>query len=330
MQIKTATEIDASRFDFSNVEFDSLSSITLTVDLGDLALKEHTEETFKDLLRRAPYQSGNLFYLTRVRLMLHPNAILTLINTYAGTVDTGYMKRLELLLNKAGFIQIKIIKPSYPMELEALRRPEELIDFGYGLTLREVIRPEEIYRCHLFAKDYYFYKDFNYDLNVVKQFDLNCDHFAVFDEEDKIYGFARIVIRVPGYCCPFMYATVGSESENKHVSLTEHDERAGEVMAIYSPGKRGIVAFKKMMEYLTQYGTNIAHFDSVWTTYDTEDNYTGTYYKKKFLMEDTGIKLQYSDFGGKWNLLVTRKISELKKLNSHLFEQKGNNQYGNR
>jgi hypothetical protein len=39
-------------------------------------------------------------------------------------------------------------------------------------------------------------------------------------------------------------------------------------------------------------------------------------------MEDTGIKLQYSDFGGMWNLLVTNKISELKDRHNKIFKYK--------
>ncbi len=330
MQTETIKRIDTSHFDFNRAAFDALSEVELTIDLGDLSLHDRTVETFDDLITRTPYRSGNLFYLTRIRLMLHQGGILNLVNTYKGNIDSSYLNRLEMLLNKAGFINPEVIETSSPVQIKTLRRPEEVIDVGYGLTLREVILPEEIYRCHLYAKDYYYNKDFNYDLEVVKQFDLNCDHFAVFDENNEIYSFARIVLRVPGYYCPFMYATIAGTEKNRHVSLGDNDTRAGEVMAIYSAGKQGVVAFKKMMEYLTQYGSDIAHFDSVWTTYDTEDTYTGTYYKNKFLMEDTGIKLQYSDFGGEWNLLVTRKIAELKKLHSHLFNQHRNYNNANR
>ena len=321
MKAETIKRIDASHFDFNGITFDSLSEVELTINLGDLSLRNRTDETFNDLITRAPYREGNLFFLTRIRLLLHSGGILNLVNMYKGIIDNSYLNRLEILLNKAGFINPEVIETSIPVKIKALRRPEEVVDVGYGLTLREVIYPEEIRRCHLYAKDYYYYKDFNYDLAVVKQFDLNCDHFAVFDENNEIYSFARIVLRVPGYYCPFMYATIAGTEENRHVSLGDNDTRAGEVMAIYSAGKQGVVAFKKMMEYLTQYGSDIAHFDSVWTTYDTEDAYTGTYYKNKFFMEETGIKLQYSDFGGEWNLLVTRKISELKNLHSHLFNQ---------
>ncbi len=321
MNTGTVKRIEPRLFDFEAVEIDSVSEVELIIDLGDLSMRNQIEETFNDLLKRAPFNSGNLYYLTRIRFMLRENGILNLINTYRGTLDSGYLKRLEILLNKAGFIDLNVTNTSGSQLVKAVRRPAEVEDIGYGLTLREVLYPDEIYRCHQYAKNFYFYKDFNYDLEVVKQFDLNCDHFAVYDDNNEIYSMARIVIRVPGYYCPFMYATIAGESGNKHIELSGKDERIGEVMAIYSAGKRGVVAFKRMMEYLTQYGTAIANFDSVWTTYDDEDIYTGTYYRNKFMMEDTGIKLQYSDFGGEWNLLVTRKIAELKKLHHHIFRQ---------
>ncbi|MBA7484114.1 hypothetical protein ES707_19638 [subsurface metagenome] len=92
-------------------------------------------------------------------------------------------------------------------------------------------------------------------------------------------------------------------------------------MALYREGKKGVVAFKRLIEYLTQYGTRIRHFDSVWTTYDECDNYTGTYYKNKFLMQETGVKLIYRNFGGLWNLLVTEQKEELKKLHHKIFRR---------
>ena len=184
------------------------------------------------------------------------------------------------------------------------------------------IEPEEIKRCHVFAKEFYFYKDFNYDLDVVKPFDLNCDHFAVYDMDGEIQSMARIILRVPGYYCPFMYATIAGDSGSSHFKIPGNEQRIGEIMAIYAAGKRGILAFKQMMEYLTQYGTDIAHFDSVWTTYDEEDNYTGTYYKNKFFMQETGEILQYRDFGGRWKLIYTDKIKELKEVHHRIFQHK--------
>ncbi len=319
---ETIKKINPSIFDFTNIEFDSVSEVELTTDLGQLIMKNQTDETFDELLKRNPYKSGNLFHLSRLRLMLHDNGIFNLINTYKGTIDNSYLTRMEILLNKAGFIDLEVINASDPLKIRAVKRPVETEELGYGLVLKEVIHPDEITRCHHFARDFYYYKDFNYNMEVVKQFDLNCDHFAVYDGNNEICSTSRIVIRVPGYCCPFMYATIAGEPNNKHVTIPGKDMKIGEVMAIYSAGRKGIVAFKRMMEYLTQYGTAIAHFDSVWTTYDDEDSYTGTYYKNKFIMEDTGIKLKYSDFGGIWNLLSTNKISELKELHHQVFRHK--------
>jgi len=317
----TLKTIDVNSFDFKNIEYNSLPSFALTMNLGDLIMKNQTDETFVDLMKRNPSQSGILYYFTRIRLMLHDYGMLEINNTFDGVIDKSYRKRLEILLNKAGFIDYTTSQTSEFHRVKAVKRPAVVQDIGYGLTLREVLLPEEIYQCHLYAKDFYYYKDFNYDLDVVKQFDLNCDHFAVYDENNKICSLARIIIRVPGYCCPFMHATLAGVSENKHFILSGKDQRIGEVMAIYSSGKKGVVAFKRLMEYLTQYGSNIAFFDSVWTTYDDSDNYTGNYYRNKFLMEDTGIKLKYSDFGGEWNLIVTNRLEELKNLHHHIFRQ---------
>ncbi len=320
MNTAAPKKIDVLTFDFKNVDFDSFTEIELTMDLGDLVMLDQTNDTFDDLIKNEAYKKGNLYYLTKIRYMLKESGVLKLVNTYSGIKDAGYSNRLDMLLNKAGFINIEYPESGESSSVRCIKRPAESLDIGYGLTLREVYYPDEIYRCHLYAKEFYFYKDFNYDLDVVKQFDLNCDHFAVFDEDDEIYSLARIVLRVPGYYCPFMYATIAGD-DGRHFRVEGKDDRIGEVMAIYSAGKRGVVAFKRMMEFLTQYGTDIAHFDSVWTTYDDEDAYTGMYYRNKFLMEDTGVKLKYSDFGGSWNLLVTRKIAELKALHNHIFRQ---------
>jgi len=133
---------------------------------------------------------------------------------------------------------------------------------------------------------------------VVKQFDLNSDLFVLYDSAGDICSIARLIIRVPDYYCSFMYATQATEPKGAHYSIPEKHLRTSEIMALYREGKKGVVSFKYLMEYLTQYGTKIGHFDSVWTTYDECDNYTGTYYKNKFLMKETGVKLIYRDFGG--------------------------------
>ena len=307
-------KIEADSFDFKNIPFDALTEVELVIDLGNLDMKDQISDTFDDLLKRSDHETGNLYPLVRIRLMLKPEGILNLVNTYAGVKDSNYLNRMEILLNKAGFVNIKVVDPEGLSRIKAERRPLVDIPLKYNLRLKEVIDPDEIMRCHMFAKEYYFYKDFNYDLEVVKRSDLHCDHFAVYDSDMRIQSAARIVLRTPGYYCPFMYATIAGDPGNSHYKVPGGDQRIGEIMAIYSAGKKGILSFKQMMEYLTQYGTDIAHFDSVWTTYDEEDSYTGTYYKNKFLMEETGVTLKYSDFGGRWKLLYTDKIKELKDL----------------
>ena len=277
---ETIKKIDPSIFDFTDIEIDSVSEVELTTDLGDLIMLNQTNETFDDLLKRNPYNTGNLYILSRIRLMLHDNGILYLINSYNGTIDDSYLTRMEILLNKGGFIDLEIINSTEPKIVRAVRRPLISKKLGYGLIFREVLDPDEISRGHRFAKDYYYYKDFNYDLEVVKQFDLNCDHYVVYNEENEIYSMARVVTRTPGYCCPFMYATLSGDPEGRHMTIPGKDTRVGEVMAIYSAGRKGVIAFKRMMEY----GTTIMNFDSLWTTYDDDDKYTGTYYKKKFIL----------------------------------------------
>ncbi|MCK5672217.1 MAG: hypothetical protein KAH95_02515 [Spirochaetales bacterium] len=320
----TLLKIDSTNFDFSDIEFDSIPELELTIDLGHLIMNNLITKTFDDLIKETPDKKENLYILSQIRLMLYREGKLKLINTYNGKIDDSYIKRMTILLNKAGFIDIDIKEQENIQIIHSVKRPLEIIEFSYGFTLREVILPDEIKRCHQYAREFYYYKDLNYDLDVVKPFDLNCDYFAVYDKENQILSLARIVIRTPDHCCPFMFATIagGRKEESIHFTIPGEDSRIGEVMAIFSAGKKGIMAFKQMMEYLTQYGTTIAHFDSVWTTYDDDDEYTGTYYKNKFIMKETGIKLQYSDFGGMWNLLVTDKISELKNRHHKIFRYK--------
>ncbi len=318
----TIKRIDTRIFDFKNIEFNSVRDVELTTNLGLLSMENQINETFDELIRLDTSEKGNLYHLSRIRYMMNDNGILHLINTYNGKIDDSYLARVRILLNKAGFIDIKIDNSSSPLKIEATKRPPETEEIGYGLTLKEIIYPDDILKCHEFARDFYSYKDFNYDMQVVKQFDLNCDHFAVVDENNEIFCMARIVIRTPGHYCPFMYATIAEDPKEAHISIPGEDKRVGEVMAIYAEGKKGVVAFKRMMEYLTQYGTTIGHFDSVWTTYDDDDSYTGTYYRNKFRMKETGIKLKYSDFGGLWNLLITEEIALLKDLHHQVFRDK--------
>ena len=311
-------KINSLTFNFENIEMNSVDEVELTIDLGELIMLNTANETFDDLLKKKNTNTGNLFILSRIRLMLHENGIFTLINTYNGTIDKSYLTRMNILLNKAGFIDIKTKNHIGSIKIKSIRRPLISKKLGYGMTFKEVLDPWEISRCHQFTKDYYYYKDFNYDLDVVKQFDLNCDHYTVYDEDNEICSIARVITRTPGFCCPFMYATLFGDKSGRHMTIPGKDARIGEVMAIYSAGRKGVVAFKLLMEY----GATIMNFDSLWTTYDEDDEYTGTYYKKKFMMDDTGIKLTYSDFGGAWNLLVGSRLEELKNLNDQIFMHK--------
>lgn len=81
----------------------------------------------------------------------------------------------------------------------------------------------------------------------------------------------------------------------------------------------GSVAFKCIVEVLLKFYYENAHYDSFWTTYDVTDVYTGTYYKKRFLLSDYHKILVYRDFGGNWNLINTRKIKELYETRRNIF-----------
>ncbi len=317
LEVETLLKINSTEYNFINGVFDSISEIELTIDLGHLIMKNQITKSFDDFLKESPDCKENLYIFKQIRLMLHEKGILKILNTYTGNINESYIKRLKILLTKAGFIDVKIKKKDQVQIIQAVKRTLELKDLGNGLVFKEVIDPAEIFRSHQFAKDFYYYKDLNYDLNVVKKFDLNCDTYVVYDSENEICSFSRIIARTPGYYCPFMYATIEG-ADNEHFTIPGEDQSIGEVMAIYSAGKKGIVAFKRMMEY----GASIMNFDSMWTTYDEEDEYTGTYYKNRFLMEDTGIKLKYSNFGGLWNLLVTDKMAEMRKFHNKIFKYK--------
>ena len=152
---ETIKKIDPSIFDFTDIEIDSVSEVELTTDLGDLIMLNQTNETFDDLLKRNPYNTGNLYILSRIRLMLHDNGILYLINSYNGTIDDSYLTRMEILLNKGGFIDLEIINSTEPKIVRAVRRPLISKKLGYGLIFREVLDPDEISRGHRLAKTTY-------------------------------------------------------------------------------------------------------------------------------------------------------------------------------
>jgi len=311
-------KIDSINFDFSNIEFNSIPELELTIDLGQLIMKNYITKTFNDLLKETTYKKDNLYILSQIRLMLHDEGKLKLLNVYNGIIDESYIKRMTILLNKTGFVDIQIKKQGNIQIICSVKRSLEFKELGNGFIFKEIIYPDEIFKCHQFAKNFYYYKDLNYDIDVVKKFDLNCDTYVVYDNDNEICSFSRVISRTPGHYCPFMYATITGVKGNKHFTIPGKDEQIAEVMAIYTAGKKGVVAFKRLMEY----GASIMKFDSMWTTYDDEDEYTGTYYKNRFLMKSTGIKLEYSDFGGSWNLLVTDKMAEMKKFHDRIFKYK--------
>jgi hypothetical protein len=185
-------------------------------------------------------------------------------------------------------------------------------------VLREITDPAEVLACHEFAREVYYYKDFKYDLDVVRQFDAHADMFVVYDRAGRTIAVGRAVLRVPGYNCPFMHAV---KDDGTHYEVPARFRRICEVMGVYKEGHIGVIAFKKLLEFLARNAHRIAGADSVWTTYDANDPFTGNYYKSKMLMREAGVRLTYRDFGGRWNLIWTDRILELYNLHRDMFRR---------
>lgn len=306
-------ETNLKSFDLFAIEdsdMERLDRLDLELDLGDLEIKSQITETFDDLIVAERYRTGHLYDLTKARLLLQTGGVLKIINTYAGPakIDDIYLRNLDILLTKAGFYQIQTVPLDGVFVTTCVRRPILTRNYRFNMTFRELIKPAEIMRTHEFAKEIFYYKDNNYDIEVSRQFDLNSDVFAVYDGSDEIVSLGRVHARVPGYYPPFMHARLADSDE--HVRVPDRFVRLLEVMSVYREGKFGVIAFKRLIEDLFQYGYEVAHYDSAWTTYDSSDQYTGTYYKNRFLFEEFGATLSYRDFGGKWNLIYTDRIQE--------------------
>ena len=283
------------------------------LDFGPLILDQWTNDTFDDLIDRQAFQAEPLNSLVELRVATPANTSIEIRNTYDGQTDSPeYRRNLELLLNETGFVDVEITGSS----ISAVRRPLIVEECEHRMAIHEVVEPEDVMQTHEFAREYYYYKDFNYDFDVVKQFDNHTDIFAVREENGSILSIARSTVRVPGHNLPFMYA---ESVDGRNVSVPDGHHRVCEIMALYREGKRGIISFKRLIEYITQYLYYIGKFDSVWTTYDKSDTFTGTYYKNKFLMRDFGMTLVYRDFGGRWELIFSDRVEEAKNLYRRLF-----------
>jgi len=310
-------KIDLLQDTVSHLQAETLDDVELTLDLGALTIDEQTNESFDDLIARQARVPGPLLPLRNCRHVLRVGGTLRLTNPHMGASDARYRERQEILLNAAGLVDPRVVREQ-PLVVEARKRPLIREEHEFGMVVREVVLPDEIAKTHEFARQYYFFKDFNYDLEVTRQFDLNTDVIVSCDKNGEIVALARIGLRVPGYNCPFMFAVT---EDGSHYRVPPRFRRIGEVMAIYKEGRSGVVGYKRLMEYITQYAPQIAHADGIWTTNDVNDPYTGNYYKTKFMMEEMGVKLTYRDFGGKWNLLCTEKIQELEGIHRGLFRQ---------
>jgi hypothetical protein len=303
----------------NNVRASALQSeLRIKFDIGPLDIVSRTEENFDDLIERKQYKSGNLNTLNELRLRLTDGGKLILVNSYNGRTDAAYTALQEILMNKAGFINVEFEQSNNGTTATAVKRPAVAIDIGYGMTIREMIAEQEIRECHDFAEEIYYNKDFNYNYEVARQFDPNADMFCVIDESAIIWAIGRIVYRAPGYNCPFMYAT---KPDGSHIEVEGDYMRTGEVMGLYREGKKGVVAFKKLMENFAIYAFKTSKFERIWTTYDEIDSFTGTYYRRKLLMRGTGVKLTYRDFGGTWVLIYTDQVKELHDFHSRMFSR---------
>ncbi len=291
---------------------------SLTLHLDDLSLAACSNESFDDLIDKKQHLRGPLVELNSLRLRVADNEPVTVGLAGKIPANPAEIRNLQMLFHKAGFDKVEYADSNTTPFVGAVKRPLYTIPYDYGLFLKEFIDEKNILRCHDFARKVYYYKDFNYDYEVTRQFDPNADVFAVVNSSDEILALGRSVIRLPGYTCPFMHATTVGGAR---YTIPERFIRICEVMGLYVEGREGIIAFKKLMESLTQYAYYIARVDSIWTTYDEADTYTGTYYRRKLLMESAGAKLIYRDFGGLWNLIFTDKIEELRDVNENMFER---------
>lgn len=308
--------LDIGPTDDVDLESDSLAGLELALDLGGLTLSDEGSDTFADVLTRKEPPSGNLRRLQKCRLAVREGGTLRLVNRHKGPIDRRYVSLEEMLLNVAGFVDVSVTDEAPFHTLAATRRPGVVEELDYDMVLREVIDPDDVLRCHEFAREYYYYKDYNYDLDVVKHFDPNADMYAVYDSGGRVLAIGRAVIRVPGHNCPFMYAL---QDDGSHYRVPARFDRIGEVMGLFKEGRQGVVAFKHLMEFLTSYAHEVARLDSIWTTYDANDPFTGEYYKTKLLMEELGVRLKYGDFGGIWVLICTEKIAELRVSRRDMF-----------
>ncbi len=311
-------KMDLGQASASDLQPDSHDSVELTLDLGELTLTDQEEESFDDLIRQQKYKSGNLFPLHKCRLALRDNGTLRLYNLHPGAGDPRYQDLQQLLLRLAGFHDATVSGSEPPFLVEARKRPAVVEEQEYGMVVREVVTPQEVAAAHEFARTYYFYKDFNYDLEVARQFDLHTYVFAVYDKSSQMVALSRTAVRVPGYSCPFQYAV---SDVGTHFRVPRHHKVIGEVMAIYKEGRDGVFAYKRLMEFLVHHIPLLCWPSSIWTTYEVNDPFTGNLYRNKFMMEDVGTRLTYRDFGGKWILLCTEKIQELHQLHRNLFRQ---------
>ena len=133
------------------------SEIRTEIEIGPLGIVNRTDENFDDLIERRQFKSGNLYALNELRLQLMDGGKLTLINSFTGRTDAGYTDLQEILMNKAGFINVEFEQSNKMLTATAVKRPAVAIDIGYGMTIREMISEREIRECHDFAEEIYFW-----------------------------------------------------------------------------------------------------------------------------------------------------------------------------
>lgn len=296
----------------------TLTMLSLRLHIDQLDLQWETEDSFDDLIVKQHYRNGPMPKLDELRSHTPDNAAVRVEIAGAQPETDQQRENLERIFLKAGFVAAVYDNTGDAPEVRAVKRPSYYVEYDYGMVLQEFTDDYDIIRGHQFAEKIYYYKDFYYDYDVARQFDPNADVFAVVNQRNDILALGRSILRLPGYNCPFMHAEDGKGS---HVKVPQKYTHICEVMGVYLEGREGIIAFKKLMEVLTQYAYYIAQVDSIWTTYDEEDAYTGTYYRRKLLMTEAGPKLLYRDFGGLWNLIFTDRIRELKDVHENMFDR---------
>ncbi|RQV99177.1 hypothetical protein EH220_02155, partial [bacterium] len=151
----------------------------MTLYLEDLKLAASVDESFDELIDRKQYSLGPLVVLNKLRLGLDDNEQVEFVLAGAIPSDAVEERNLQMLFHKAGFDQVEYRTAPNGRMVSARKRPLYTVPYEYGFSLKELIDEADILKGHEFAREVYYYKDFNYNYEVARQFDPNADLFAV-------------------------------------------------------------------------------------------------------------------------------------------------------